>query len=334
MAKTCYFPFLFLTYFFLSSTLLAVARSDDRNVDNESAPEVYQRRDDNTAVVAQQDSLLQNSEPVLTLNEKIELLTTTYASNPPKYVSSMRELFRLYNSNIDITKNGFTNGSISLHMNFNKHTSSEDIGSMNTMFYARTINEDNDNVEIADGSYLIELNVDELLRENKDANGLDNASFGTRIGEDVISGDSTNVCKAIKGSELDATKLFITVNKEGEDKFSVSKLDDFLGECLKAAQDALAQRNASDKKKKKDGNLQSVDPVSGSEASGSQASSSQNRVQKPKKNRKALMDDFKESLVSKDMARCKASAKLLMANSTVSSLMYLFVLIALGICLL
>ncbi|CAA9989134.1 conserved Plasmodium protein, unknown function [Plasmodium knowlesi strain H] len=332
MAKTCYFPFLFLTYFFLSSTLLAVARSDDRYVDNESAPEVYQRRDDNTAVVPQEDSLLQNSEPVVTLNEKIELLTKTYASNLSKYVSSMRELFHLYNSIIDI-KEDLNYGSITLDMEFPDRKGSDDFANFNIIFSARKKNEVSKKYEYVNATHSASFNLDELLRENKDVNGLDNVSFGTRVGEDVISGDSTNVCKAIKGSELDATKLFITVNKEGEDKFSVSNLDDFVGECLKDAQDALAQRDASDKKKKKDGNLQSVYPVSGSEASGSQANSSQNIVQKPKENRKALMDDFKESLVSKNMARCKASAKLLMANSTVSSLMYLFIVIALGICL-
>ncbi|ANQ09005.1 Uncharacterized protein PCOAH_00034820 [Plasmodium coatneyi] len=293
---------------------------------------------DDTAVVPHKGPMLQNSESPKTLNEKMKVLTTIFSTHKSMYIGSMKELFLLYSSNIDIKKNGFTYGSISLHMQFDKHTSSQDIAMLNTVFYARTVNEENQHVEIADAAELIDLNVDELLRENTPTSDLDIPSFGTRSGI-VTSDDPINVYQVIKDSQLDATKLFITLNKEGEDKFSVTKLDDFLGECLKAAQEALVQADASDKKKKKAANLQSSDQAngsqtSGSQASGSQASSTQRNAQEPKKNRKTLMDEFKQSLVSKDMAKCKESAKLLMANSTVSSLMYLFVLIALGICLL
>ncbi|KJP88109.1 hypothetical protein AK88_02223 [Plasmodium fragile] len=416
MAKTCYFPFVFLTYFFLSSALLA--RSDDGYVYSESAskyvrpnsnyeqhqeqqnvqpakaqdgvapsmvnngplsrpqsslsvqdaekregqeggsqsrlksatsqteeaaPKIY-KTGDNTAVVAHKGSMVQKSKSSERLNDKIATMTTIFAVHPSKYIGSVKELFHLYNNNIDITKNGFTNGSISLHIEFNKHTSSEDVAKLNTVFYARAVNEDDMNVEIADGANLIDLKVDELLRENASANGLHIVSSGGS-GGNVTSDPSANVYQAIKDSQLDATKLFITLNKEGEDKLSVSKLDDFLGECLKGAQDALTQANAADKKKKKKaGNLQNADEVSGSQATRSQTSSGetssnppsskQEKAKKHKKTRKALMNEFKQSVISKDMERCKESAKLLMASSTISTLMYLFVLIALSVYLL
>ncbi|KMZ79852.1 hypothetical protein PVIIG_01126 [Plasmodium vivax India VII] len=438
MAKTCYFPFLFLTYFFLSSALFA--RSDDRYVYSESAskyvrpnandeqqlekvqsgkaqdgvaatvnngpwsrsqsslsveeaeegevgsqsrlkrttpPEVEaapvveaapkvestpgkdQTKDD-TAVVAHKYSMLQKSESSETLMDKIGTLITIFALHPSRYISTMKDLFHLYNNNVDITKDGFSYGSISLHMQFHKHTSSEDIATLNTVFYAHhTEGEDERKVERANGEHLINLNVDELLEKNALVNGRDMDSFGESEWN-ATSDAPTNVYQAIKDSQLDATKFFITLDKVGEEKLAVSKLDDFLGECLKSAQDALAQPAAADKKeKKKAGNLQSGGEVSGGQANGSQASGSQSngsqasgsqasgsqasanqankgqkKAQKAAKTRKALMEEFKQSLVSKDMAACKEAAKLLMASSTVSSLMYLFVLVALGIYLL
>ncbi|CAI7721431.1 PIMMS43 protein, putative [Plasmodium vivax] len=437
MAKTCYFPFLFLTYFFLSSALFA--RSDDRYVYSESAskyvrpnandeqqlekvqsgkaqdgvaatvnngpwsrsqsslsveeaeegevgsqsrlkrttpPEVEaapkvestpgkdQTKDD-TAVVAHKISMLQKSESSETLMDKIGTLITIFALHPSRYISTMKDLFHLYNNKVDITKDGFSYGSISLHMQFHKHTSSEDIATLNTVFYAHhTEGEDERKVERANGEHLINLNVDELLEKNALVNGRYMDSFGESEGN-ATSDAPTNVYQAIKDSQLDATKFFITLDKVGEEKLAVSKLDDFLGECLKSAQDALAQPAAADKKeKKKAGNLQSGGEVSGGQANGSQASGSQSngsqasgsqasgsqasgsqasanqankgqkKAQKAAKTRKALMEEFKQSLVSKDMAACKEAAKLLMASSTVSSLMYLFVLVALGIYLL
>ncbi|ANQ09110.1 Uncharacterized protein PCOAH_00034880 [Plasmodium coatneyi] len=288
---------------------------------------------DDTVVVAHKGPMLQNSESPKTVHDQIAKVTTIYASNEYKYLSPMKELFLLYNSMIDIQNEGFNYGSISLEMELPDRRGSDDFAVLRTIFYARRKNQVSKEFEHGSGEHISSFNLTELLREKKFVEDLEKVSFGTRSGI-VTSDDPINVYQAIKDSQLDATKLFITLNKEGEDKYSVSKLDDFLGECLKAAQEALEQADASNKKKKEGGNLQGDDPVSGSQASESQVSSTQRNAQEPKKNRKALMDEFKQSLVSKDMAKCKESAKLLMANSTVSSLMYLFVLIALGVCLL
>ncbi|EUD68515.1 hypothetical protein C922_00911 [Plasmodium inui San Antonio 1] len=297
---------------------------------------------DGTAVVAPKVSMLQKSESSESLREKLGTMLTVFGLHPSRYISPMKELFHLYNSNIDIMKDDFSYGSISLHMQFQKHTNSNDIATVNTVFYANHTEDDTKSVG-AQGDHLINLNVDELLRQNEGVNFLPRASFGDSDGI-VTSDQSLNVYQSIKDSQLDATKLFITLDKVGEDRLSVSTLDNFLGECLKTAQDALAQPGASDKKKKKAENLQRAGEVRGSEASGSQTSGSevsgsqgnngQKKARKQEKTRKALMDEFKQSLVSKDMAACKKAAKLLMANSTISSLMYLFVLIALGVYLL
>ncbi|GAW81827.1 hypothetical protein, conserved [Plasmodium gonderi] len=289
-------------------------KEDSDNADNVSSP---------TVVL----SMLQEQSSNVTLNNKMSALVNLYSTQPPKFTLYMQELFQLYNTYINIKNDNFSFGSISLHFRFHKYENEDDVASLSTVFYAtKQKDETHSNVEEAKGDLTIHYNVQSLL-EKKD---LGKTAAITPIQSKIIRNDNdssipTYVCQAIYESNIDTTKHFITLDKVSEDEFSVSKLDDFLGKCLKGAQEEILAKG--DKKRETNGNLQSGN------AKVAKTSGKVNDSKKKKKTRKDYLNQFNESIVKKDIAACKDAAKLLMANSVASSLMYIFVVIALGISL-
>ncbi|SBT38127.1 hypothetical protein, conserved [Plasmodium ovale wallikeri] len=293
------------------------------------------------------------------LYDKMGKMSLSFSKNISSHISFVNDLFHLYNSNIDISSDNFKHGSIAVFLTFGKYEqNAHNYGNLHITFFSSVAKINGPGDESGKSEFNIKYNLGELLEKKKPENefppitefeGRADITEDAGQNEDELLGDLSethdiseemealskepvefsNICHSIYESNIDSKKNFFTVDKVSETEFAVSKLEDFLNACMKVE---TAETEAD--KKKKRGNAQTG--IDKNEQAGGQASeqisgqtngqtNTQENASDTRKPNQILLKELKQSLINKNLAACKEAYKLLMANSTVTYMMYVLV---------
>ncbi|KAI4837301.1 PIMMS43 protein [Plasmodium brasilianum] len=292
------------------------------------------------------------------LYDRMGMMSRGFIEKQDFFHGVIKTLFNLYNSNIDISSANFENGSILFFFTFSKHTKKEDIGELNISFYGNVRKHNSNGISEGRSDFTLHYLLDDMISKKKttDDNHLEEidvynsenenemfSQLGYESREEISNSSTastgnssqdksalivpskfTKMCKSIYDSKVDSFKHFLTLDKLSENEFSVSKLDDFLNICITNASDELE----AEKKKKKLKKLKNSEGENNGQVSGKASGQGNGETNVPNlpKSNIILLKEFKQSLINKDMETCKEAAKLLMANSAISNLVYFFVI--------
>ncbi|CRG93778.1 conserved Plasmodium protein, unknown function [Plasmodium gallinaceum] len=230
------------------------------------------------------------------------------------YDEFVENLFSVYNSYFNITNDNFNVGSISLFLSFKKSEKELSIADFHLSLYGNIKNNNGLGSTHLATRHDVKLNLYELILQNKinypnlpgkKVIKCDNA--GTKELHEDKTGDSEdtksksdysnddNVCNAIHRSNINPMGEFFTLNRSNDELY-VSGLYDFLDKCF-----IKSTKNTNDEEQK---NSEKKDDEDEDEDEDKEA----------KKDR--LFGELKESIVNKDLEKCKMSFETLKAYSS------------------
>lgn len=247
------------------------------------------------------------------LYTKINKIVSQVSQNNELYVNIMKYITLVYTSHVDIKQDDFTNGSISIFLTFENPKIGNDLANINISFFASEQRTGTNEVAEARSNYLTNYNMNELLEDNASGRLLSqdeyikelvkyNHSISSSNKENLknenydVNMNISKILQYIIDNDINLVDNFITFNRTNEQEVTISKLDDFLHECSKVKPEDI----------KKD-EIQ--------------------KIIKTINKKEQIIKEVKNSLIKKDIEKCKLYTTILMFGSSIySSIKYFFLL--------
>ncbi|CRH00936.1 conserved Plasmodium protein, unknown function [Plasmodium relictum] len=210
------------------------------------------------------------------------------------YDSFIEHFFSIYNSYVNIEDNNYHSVSVSVNFHFRRHGEDMNFSDLNVNAFGY-INKGNTDGGARLGIHIkTELDLKKIISNNRTRTASPNSLPGSQgyiesVDDELNQEDEHNrtylppdlaipnkACEAISESNINLKENFFTLN-EINNKLSVSKLQDFMDKCFKKGTNETETKSKSNEKTKQ---TKSIDD---------------------------LMKDLKDSLVTKNMAKCKLS---------------------------
>lgn len=247
------------------------------------------------------------------LYTKINKIVSQVSQNNELYVNIMKYITLVYTSHVDIKQDDFTNGSISIFLTFENPKMGNDLANINISFFASEQRTGTNEVAEARSNYLTNYNMNELLEDNASGRLLSQDEYIKKLvkyNHSISSSNKENlknenydvnmniskILQYIIDNDINLVDNFITFNRTNEQEVTISKLDDFLHECSKVKPEDI----------KKD-EIQ--------------------KIIKTINKKEQIIKEVKNSLIKKDIEKCKLYTTILMFGSSIySSIKYFFLL--------
>ncbi|CDO63386.1 conserved Plasmodium protein, unknown function [Plasmodium reichenowi] len=247
------------------------------------------------------------------LYTKINKIVSQVSQNNELYVNIMKYITLVYTSHVDIKQDNFTNGSISIFLTFENPKMGNDLANINISFFASEQTTSTNEVAEARSNYLTNYNMNALLEDNASGRLLSQDEYIkelVRYSHSINSSNKENlnnenydvnmniskILQYIIDNDINLVDNFITFNRTNEEEVTISKLDDFLHECSKV--------NPGDINK---------DEIQ--------------KIIKTINKKEQIIKEVKNSLIKKDIEKCKLYTTILMFGSSIySSIKYFFLL--------
>ncbi|SOV74740.1 conserved Plasmodium protein, unknown function [Plasmodium sp. gorilla clade G3] len=247
------------------------------------------------------------------LYTKINKIVSQVSQNNELYVNIMKYITLMYTSHVDIRKENFTNGSISIFLTFENPKMGNDIANISISFFASEQTTGTNEAAEARSNYLTNYNINELLEDNVYGKLLSqdeyikelvkyNHSINSSNKENIknenydINMNISKILQYVIDNDINIADNFITFNRTNEGEVTISKLDDFLNECSKVKSDDIKKEEIK-------------------------------KIKKTLNNKEQIIKEVKNSLIKKDIEKCKLYTTILMFGSSIySSIKYFFLL--------
>ncbi|SOV12351.1 conserved Plasmodium protein, unknown function [Plasmodium gaboni] len=247
------------------------------------------------------------------LYTKINRIVSEVSRSNELYVNIMKYITLMYTYHVDIRKENFTNGSISIFLTFENPKMGNDLANINISFFASEQTTDTNEVAEVRSNYFTNYNMNELLEDNESGKLLSQDEyikelvkyshwFNSSNKENLKNKNydmNTNISKTLQyviDNNINLADNFITFNRTNEGEVTISKLDDFLNECSKVKSEDIKKEEIK-------------------------------KIMKNLKRKEQIIQEVKNSLIKKDIEKCKLYTTILMFGSSIySSIKYFFLL--------
>ncbi|CAC9696277.1 conserved Plasmodium protein, unknown function [Plasmodium sp. DRC-Itaito] len=247
------------------------------------------------------------------LYTKINKIVSQVSQNNELYVNIMKYITLMYTSHVDIRQENFTNGSISIFLTFENPKMGNDIANISISFFASEQTNGTNEVAEARSNYLTNYNMNALLEDNASGKLLSqdeyikelvkyNHSINSSNKENIknenydINMNISKILQYVVDNDINLVDNFITFNRTNEEEVTISKLEDFLNECSKVKSEDITKKEIQ-------------------------------KIKKTLNNKEQIIKEVKNSLIKKDIEKCKLYSTILMFGSSIySSIKYFFLL--------